>query len=46
MDYEVWDEITYRFPNFNGYTVEVVRIDEYNSIPHVIKHMITYPSRD
>ena len=23
INYDVWDEITYRFQNFNGYTVEV-----------------------
>ena len=34
MHSNVWDEITYPFPNFNSYTVEVwERIS--NSIPHI-----------
>ena len=32
--YEVWDEITYPFPNFNGATVEVCKWI-YNFIPHL-----------
>ena len=42
IHYEVWDEITDPFPNFNGATVEVW---EWTSdfIPHFIEHVITYP---
>ena len=38
---KVWDEITYPFPNFNGFTVEVW---EWISIfiPHFTRHVITY----
>ena len=41
----VWDEITYPFLNFNGATVEV---EEWirNSIPHIVKDVITYPCCD
>ena len=43
--YNVWDEITYPFLNFNGATVEV---SEWigNFIPHFIGHVITYPCWD
>ena len=43
---EVWDEITYAFPNFNGCTVEVwVCIS--NFTPGTITDvMITHPCRD
>ena len=39
---KVWDEITYPFPNFNGYTVEVWEWIS-NFIPHFIMDIITYP---
>ena len=42
INYKVWDEITYPFPNFNGYTVEVWEWIS-NFIPHFTGHMITYP---
>ena len=42
MPCKVWDEITYRFPNFNGATVEVwERIS--NFIPHFTMGVIIYP---
>ena len=42
IDYEVWDEITYPFSNFNSETVEVwERIS--NSNPYITGHVITYP---
>ena len=41
----MWDEITYPFPNFNGYTVEVWEWMN-NFILHFIKHVITYPCWD
>ena len=39
---KVWDEITYPFPNFNGYTIEVWEWIS-NFIPHFAGHLITYP---
>ena len=45
IHYNVWDEITYPFPNFNGGTVEVWEWLS-NFIPHFPGHMITYPCRD
>ena len=45
IHYKVWDEITYPFLNFNGYTIEVWEwID--NFIPHLIGHAITHPCWD
>ena len=43
--YEVWDDITYPFLNFNGATVEFW---EWicNFIPHFTRHVITYPCGD
>ena len=43
--YDMWDEMTYPFPNFNGYTVEVW---EWISIfiPHFAGHVITYSCWD
>ena len=41
----VWDEITYPFQNFNGYTVEVWEWIS-NFIPHFIGRVITYPGWD
>ena len=43
--HDVWDEISYPFPNFNGSTVEVWEWIS-NFIPHFIVHVITYPRRD
>ena len=43
IHYEVWDEITYPFPNFNGCSVEVWEWIS-NFIPHLI--VITYPCWD
>ena len=40
IHYDVWDEITNPFPNFNGYTVEVLEWVS-NSIPHFTGHEIT-----
>ena len=45
MSNEVWDEITYPFPNFNGCTVEVWEWKS-NFIPHFIMDVITYPCWD
>ena len=42
---EMWDEITYPFPNFNGATVEVWEWTS-NFIPHLIMDFITYPCWD
>ena len=41
---KVWDEITYPFPNFNGFTVEVWEWVS-NFIQHFIMDVITYPYR-
>ena len=43
--YNVWDEITYPFLNFNGATVEVYEWIS-NFIPHFTMHVITYPCWD
>ena len=40
---KVWDEITYPFPNFNGFTVEVWERISY-FIPHFTRDVITYSS--
>ena len=42
IHYNVWDEITGPFPNFNSATIEVL---EWicNFIPHFTRHVITYP---
>ena len=42
IHYEVWEEITYPFPNFNGYTVEVWEWIS-NFILNSAGHVITYP---
>ena len=42
IHYNVWDEIAYAFPNFNGYTVEVWEWIS-NFLPHLTGHVITYP---
>ena len=42
MPSKVWDEITYPFPNFNAYTVEVWTWMG-NSILHFIIDITTYP---
>ena len=41
----LWDEITYPFPNFNSCTVEVWEWIS-NFIPHLARHVITYPCWD
>ena len=41
----MWYEITYPFPNFNGYTVEVWEWLS-NFIPHFTGYVITYPYWD
>ena len=41
----MYDEITYPFPNFNDYTVEVWETIS-NSIPHLIMDLITYAGCD
>ena len=38
--HEVWDEITYTFPNFNGISLEWIS----NVITHFIAHVLTYLS--
>ena len=42
MPSEVWDEITYPFPNFNGGTFEVWEWIS-NFLPHFTGHVIIYP---
>ena len=42
MPKQVWDEMTYPFPNFNGCTVEVLEWIS-NFIPHIILDVITHP---
>ena len=44
MRSKVWDEITYLFPNFNGYTAKVR--EWISNIPHFLIDVITYPCRD
>ena len=45
MASKVWDEITYPFPNLNGWSVEVWEwISHF--IPHSIMDVITYPCWD
>ena len=41
----MWDEITYRSPNFNGATVEVLEGISYY-IPYFMMDVITYPRLD
>ena len=43
--YNVWAEITYPFPNFNGCTVEVWERMS-NFIPHFTAHVIIFSSSD
>ena len=43
--YDVGDEITYPFLNFNGATVEVYEWIS-NFIPHIIVGVINYPCWD
>ena len=45
IQYQVYDEITYTFPNFIGTTIEVWEWI-INFIPHFTGHMITYPFWD
>ena len=45
INYNVWDEITYPFPNFNGCTVDVWEWIS-NFILHIIGHVMTYPCWD
>ena len=42
--YEMYDEITYRFPNFNGVGAEVFEWMS-NYIPHVAWRMITQTAK-
>ena len=42
IHYKVYEKITYPFPNFNGYTVEVWE-GMSNFIPHFTGHVFTYP---
>ena len=42
IHYDVWDEITYPFPNFNGATIVVWEWMN-NFIPHFTRHAISYP---
>ena len=44
IHYNVWDEITYPYSNFNGSTVEVWEWIS-NSIPHFAGHVITQYGR-
>ena len=45
MPNNVWDEIIYPFPNFNGATIEVWEWTS-NFISHFIMGVITYPCWD
>ena len=45
IHYNVWEEITYPFPNFNGYTVEAWEWIS-NFILYFTGHVITYPCCD
>ena len=45
IHYNVWDEITYPLPNFNGGTVEIWEWIR-NFIPHFTGNVITYPCWD
>ena len=45
MSSEVWDEITYPFPNFNGYTIEVWEWVS-NIISHFLIDVVIYPCWD
>ena len=45
MPSEVWEEIIYPFPNFNGYSVEAWEWIS-NFIPDFIMDVIIYPSWD
>ena len=45
MHCKVWDEITFPFPNFNGFTVEVWKWIS-NMIPHFMMGVTTYAHRD
>ena len=45
IHYQVYDEITYTFPNFIGTAIEVWEWI-INFIPHFTGHMITYPCWD
>ena len=45
MPSKVWDEITYAFPNFNDFTVEVWEwISNFITLIHFVIDVITYPS--
>ena len=44
MNYNVWGELTYPFPNFDSATVEVWEWVN-NFISHFSEHVITYPCR-
>ena len=45
MPNKVLDEITYLFPNFNDFTIEVWEWTS-NYIPYFIMYVITYPCWD
>ena len=45
MPRQVWEEITYPFPNLNGCTIEVWEWISYFT-PHIIMDVITYPYWD
>ena len=45
VHYKMLDEITYPFPNFNGWTVEVWECIN-NFIPNFNGHVVTYPCGD
>ena len=45
IHYEMWDDITYPFPNVNDRTVEVWDWKS-DFIPHFTGRVITYPSGD
>ena len=40
IHHKLWNDIASLFPNFNGATVEVWIS---NFIPHITRHVITYP---
>ena len=45
LPYDMWDEATYPFPNFNGETVEVCKWITIFA-PYFTGRVITYPRRD
>ena len=45
IHYNMWNKITYPFPNFNSTVIEVWKLIS-NFIPHFTGHVVTYPCWD